>query len=131
MHAVTDFARDTVMPESGSAPLAYSLSSNCKTRDRLQDCSDHGIDRFVFSSTAAVYGEPDAVPVRESAPTRPANPYCSPTMMAEWLLRYTARPHGLRPVIPRYLHVAGADPEGRRGQGTGRASVRERVWQYW
>lgn len=116
--AVIHFAGDTVVPDSVAAPLTYYLSNTCKTRSLLQGCVDHGIARFVFSSTAAVYGEPDAVPVKENAPTRPANPYGSSKLMAEWMLRDAARAHGLHHVILRYFNVAGADPDGRSGQAT-------------
>src|SRR5690606_36264043 len=116
--AVIHFAGDTVVPDSVAAPLTYYLSNTCKTCSLLQGCVDHGIARFVFSSTAAVYGEPDAVPVKENAPTRPANPYGSSKLMAEWMLRDAARAHGLHHVILRYFNVAGADPDGRSGQAT-------------
>src|SRR3546814_436756 len=101
-----------------AAPLTYYLTNTCKTRSLLQSCVDQGITRFVFSSTAAVYGEPDEVPVGEAAPTRPASPYGASKLMVEWMLRDVDRAHGLRHVILRYFNVAGADPLGRTGQVT-------------
>ena len=120
--AVIHFAGDIVVPQSVAAPLTYYLNNTCKTRSLLQACVDHGVDRFVFSSTAAVYGEPDRIPVTETAPTRPANPYGSSKLMVEWMLRDAARAHGLRHVILRYFNVAGADPLGRSGQATPEAT---------
>ena len=116
--AVIHFAGDIVVPESVAAPLSYYLSNTCKTRSLLQACVDHGIEQFVFSSTAAVYGQPEAIPVQESAPTRPANPYGTSKLMVEWMLRDVARAHDLRYVVLRYFNVAGADPLGRTGQAT-------------
>lgn len=120
-HAVTaviHLAGLTVVPESVAAPLSYYLGNTCKSRTLLQSCIDNRIRQLVFSSTAAVYGEPEAVPVAEEAPTRPANPYGSSKLMVEWMLRDAGRAHGLRYVILRYFNVAGADPLGRAGQLT-------------
>jgi UDP-glucose 4-epimerase len=116
--AVIHFAGDIVVPESVRAPLSYYLSNTCKTRSLLQACVDNGISQFVFSSTAAVYGQPDSIPVSETAPTRPANPYGTSKLMVEWMLRDAALAHDLRYVALRYFNVAGADPEGRTGQAT-------------
>ena len=120
-HAVTaviHLAGAVVVPESMTAPLAYYQSNTCKSRSLLQSCVENDVGRFVFSSTAAVYGEPDAVPVSEDAPTRPASPYGASKLMVEWMLRDAARAHGLRHVILRYFNVAGADRLGRAGQAT-------------
>src|SRR3546814_4852972 len=87
------FAGAIVVPESMAAPLTYYLTNTCKTRSLLQSCVDQGITRFVFSSTAAVYGEPDEVPVGEAAPTRPASPYGASKLMVEWMLRDVDRAH--------------------------------------
>jgi len=120
--AVIHFAGDIVVPESVAAPLSYYLNNTCKTRSLLQACIDHGVGRFVFSSTAAVYGEPDSVPVTELAPTRPASPYGTSKLMSEWMLRDAAQAHDLRYVALRYFNVAGADPLGRTGQATPNAT---------
>jgi len=120
--AVVHFAADVVVPESVAAPLSYYLNNTCKTRSLLQACVDHGVSQIVFSSTAAVYGQPDAIPVGEDAPTRPANPYGTSKLMSEWMLRDASVAHGLRHVILRYFNVAGADPQGRTGQATPEAT---------
>lgn len=120
--SVIHFAGDIVVPESVASPLSYYLNNTCKTRSLLQACVDHGIARFVFSSTAAVYGEPDSVPVSEQAPTRPASPYGTSKLMTEWMLRDAAHAYYLRYVALRYFNVAGADPKGRTGQATPNAT---------
>jgi UDP-glucose 4-epimerase len=116
VEAVIHFAGDIVVPESVATPLAYYLNNTCKTRSLLQSCVDHGITQFVFSSTAAVYGQPDSIPVSEAAQTRPANPYGTSKLMMEWMLRDAARAYDLRYFALRYFNVAGADPLGRTGQ---------------
>jgi UDP-glucose 4-epimerase len=111
-----------VVPESVAAPLKYYFGNTCKSRTLLQACVDHAVDRFVFSSTAAVYGQPDAIPVVEDAPTRPASPYGASKLMVEWMLRDAQRAHELRYVVLRYFNVAGADRLGRTGQATAGAT---------
>ncbi len=81
-----------------------------------------GVRRFVFSSTAAVYGMPKAVPIAEDAPTVPINPYGASKLMTEWILRDTAAARDFTYVALRYFNVAGADPEGRSGQATASAT---------
>jgi UDP-glucose 4-epimerase len=81
-----------------------------------------GIKNFIFSSTAAVYGNPDDNPVREDAALRPMSPYGSSKLMTETMLADTARAHDFRYVALRYFNVAGADPQGRTGQSTPRAT---------
>lgn len=120
--AVVHFAGDIVVPESVAVPLTYYQNNTCKTRNLLQACVDAGVSCFVFSSTAAVYGEPEKVPVDETAPTRPANPYGTSKLMIEWMLRDAAMAHELRYVALRYFNVAGADPLGRTGQATPQAT---------
>ncbi len=120
--AVIHFAGDIVVPESVAAPLTYYHNNTCKTRLLLQSCVDHGIKRFVFSSTAAVYGQPSEIPVNEDAPTRPASPYGTSKLMVEWMLRDVAVAHDLRYVALRYFNVAGSDPQGRSGQATPNAT---------
>jgi UDP-glucose 4-epimerase len=77
-----------------------------------------GVEHFILSSTAAVYGEPDRVPIPEDAPTRPMSPYGASKLMTETMLRDAARAHGLRYMILRYFNVAGADQQLRTGQST-------------
>lgn len=115
---VVHFAASVVVPESVADPLAYYLNNTCKTRRLLQTCVESGVNRFVFSSTAAVYGQPGISPVSEATPTVPINPYGTSKLMVEWMLRDAGLAHGLRHVVLRYFNVAGADPQGRTGQAT-------------
>ncbi len=116
--AVMHFAGAIVVPESVANPLKYYLENTCKTRDLIQVCVEQNVPRFVFSSTAAVYGEVAGGPIPESTPTAPASPYGSSKLMTEWILRDTAAAHDLRYGVLRYFNVAGADPQGRSGQST-------------
>ncbi len=81
-----------------------------------------GVKRFVFSSTAAVYGNPDTNPVDEDARLKPESPYGTSKLMSEWILRDAAAAHGLSALVLRYFNVAGADPAGRAGQSTPNAT---------
>jgi UDP-glucose 4-epimerase len=88
------------------------------TRSLLNAAVKGNVNRFIFSSTAAVYGNPDQVPVPEYAPTRPLSPYGSSKLMTELMLHDVAAAHGLNYVALRYFNVAGADPKGRVGLAT-------------
>ncbi len=114
--AVMHFAGSIVVPESVADPLKYYRNNTAASRNLIEACVGTGIESFIFSSTAAVYGEPDRVPVSEDAPTRPASPYGASKLMTEWMLRDTAAATPLRYTALRYFNVAGADPEGRSGQ---------------
>ncbi len=113
---VIHFAGSIIVPESVSDPLKYYRNNTCASRSLIETCVRCGISEFVFSSTAAVYGEPALVPVPESAPLNPTNPYGSSKLMVEWMLRDAAAAHGLRYAALRYFNVAGADPLYRAGQ---------------
>ena len=119
---VLHFAAATVVPDSVSDPLHYYANNTSSSRSLLEACQAHGIEHFIFSSTAAVYGETDAPTVDEAAPTEPANPYGRSKLMTEWMLHDLARASDLRYVVLRYFNVAGADPDGRTGQSTPRAT---------
>jgi len=117
-HAVTTvlhFAAHTIVPESVADPLKYYRNNTCATRALLQCCSEAGVEHFVFSSTAAVYGIPDGGFASEESPTRPINPYGASKLMSEWMLRDLAAATGLRHVTLRYFNVAGSDPGGSMG----------------
>lgn len=114
--AVLHFAASTVVPESVAHPLDYYANNTRNTLNLLRCCQAFGVDKFVFSSTAAVYGEPQENPVWESAATMPINPYGRSKLMSEWMIRDYGAASGLRYVILRYFNVAGADPAGRIGQ---------------
>lgn len=120
--AVIHFAGSIIVPESVAKPLDYYLNNTAATAHLLRACVAGGVSCFIFSSTAAVYGEPDVVPTPEDAPLEPTSPYGSSKMMTELMLRDVHRAHGLRYGILRYFNVAGADPRGRTGQRTAEAT---------
>jgi UDP-glucose 4-epimerase len=99
-------------------PLKYYGNNTCNTRTLLQCCTDAGVDHFIFSSTAAVYGIPKTSHASEDMSLAPINPYGTSKLMSEWMLRDLAAVNKLRYVILRYFNVAGADPEARIGQST-------------
>jgi len=122
IRTVLHFAAHIVVPESVSDPLKYYRNNTCNTRNLLECCARTGVEQFIFSSTAAVYGIPENTHLSESMPTAPINPYGSSKLMSEWMLRDLAAAHGLRYVILRYFNVAGADPAGQLGQSTPEAT---------
>lgn len=113
--AVIHFAGSVVVPESLSDPLKYYRNNTCTSRQLIENCLARGIEQILFSSTAAVYGEPDVCPVPETASTLPTTPYGASKLMVEAILRDTARASDLRYGALRYFNVAGADPQGRAG----------------
>src|SRR5215208_3183152 len=120
--AIAHFAAKIVVPESVADPLGYYLNNTVKSRALIESAVKGGVKQFIFSSTAAVYGEPTVVPVPEDLPLKPINPYGRSKLMTEWMLQDAARAHDLRYVALRYFNVAGADPRGRSGQSTPNAT---------
>ncbi|TCZ64950.1 UDP-glucose 4-epimerase GalE [Roseicella aquatilis] len=120
--AVVHLAASLVVPESVARPLGYWRNNVANTLALAEACVAEGVTRLVFSSTAAVYGIPDRLPVDEDTPCRPINPYGASKHAAEGLLRDAAAAHGLAVVALRYFNVAGADPAGRAGQRTAGAT---------
>jgi UDP-glucose 4-epimerase len=120
--AVLHFAGSIVVPESIADPLKYYLNNTCKSRALIEECVHAAVPHLIFSSTAAVYGNPATSPVDETAPTQPINPYGVSKLCTEWMLRDTAAVTPLRYVALRYFNVAGADPHGRTGQATPKAT---------
>lgn len=116
--AVVHFAGSTVVPESVSNPLKYYSNNTGATRSLLDACVRAGIEQFIFSSTAAVYGATETPLVDEGAPKEPANPYGRSKLMSEQMLADLAAATSLRYVALRYFNVAGADPLQRTGQST-------------
>jgi UDP-glucose 4-epimerase len=116
--AILHFAGSIVVPDSIRDPLGYYLNNTVKTRAVLAAAVTTGVGRFVFSSTAAVYGTPSVCPVNEDAPTIPLNPYGASKLMSERMLADTAAAHDFRYIALRYFNVAGADPAGRTGLST-------------
>jgi UDP-glucose 4-epimerase len=116
--AVIHFAASIVVPDSVRDPLSYYRNNTVNSRALIETAIKGGVRAFIFSSTAAVYGNPERVPVREDDPTVPMSPYGSSKLMTEIMLRDAGIAHGLKHVILRYFNVAGADPLGRTGQST-------------
>jgi len=116
--AVLHFAGSTSVPESVAAPLMYYENNTAKSRNLVETCVACGIRRFVFSSTAAVYGFPDSEQVTLETPTEPVNPYGMSKLMTEIMLRDVSGVAPLSYASLRYFNVAGADPDGRIGQST-------------
>src|SRR5436305_463000 len=116
--AVIHFAASIVVPDSVRDPLSYYRNNTVNSRALIETAVKGGVRHFIFSSSAAVYGNPERVPVREDDATVPTSPYGSSKLMTEIMLRDTGSAHGLRHVILRYFNVAGADPLGRAGQTT-------------
>ena len=114
--AVAHFAAKIVVPDSVSDPLGYYLNNTAKARALIESVVKGGVKHFIFSSTAAVYGEPEQSPVAEDIAKAPINPYGRSKLMVEWMLADACTAHDLRAVVLRYFNVAGADPQGRLGQ---------------
>jgi UDP-glucose 4-epimerase len=114
--AVMHFAASIQVEESVREPLKYYRNNTVNTLNLLEVMKEHGVKNFIFSSTAAVYGMPEKIPVDESAPLNPINPYGSSKVAVEMLLKGLSANGDVRYVSLRYFNVAGADPRGRIGQ---------------
>jgi UDP-glucose 4-epimerase len=111
---VLHFAARSLVAESVEQPRQYYRNNLCGTLNLLDAMADTGVPRLVFSSTAAVYGHPEQVPISETAPTRPTNPYGGSKLAVDQLIGFASAAHGLAAVILRYFNVAGAS--GPRGE---------------
>lgn len=120
--AITHFAAKIVVPESVSDPLGYYHNNTAKARQLIECAVEAGVEHFIFSSTAAVYGDPEHNPVTEDETLKPMSPYGRSKLMVEWMLQDTAKAHPLHYAVLRYFNVAGADPQGRSGQSTPNAT---------
>lgn len=116
IQAIMHFAGSIVVPESVENPLFYYFNNTVATHALISAAVEAGVKHILFSSTAAVYGAPEKVPVSEDDPTEPINPYGSSKLMTEWMLRDAAAAHPLNYGALRYFNVAGADPHRRSGQ---------------
>jgi UDP-glucose 4-epimerase len=119
--AVLHFAASISVPDSLIHPLAYYRNNTANTLNLLQCCQEFGVDKLIFSSTAAVYGQPEVNPINEETLPQPLNPYGSSKLMSERLIRDYAAVSPLKYVILRYFNVAGAEIGGTLGQA-GKAS---------
>ncbi len=122
VRAIIHFAASIVVPDSVADPLAYYRNNTMNTCTLLDTAIEAGVKQVIFSSTAAVYGNPQQIPVREDAPTPPISPYGSSKLMSEIMLHDAAKAYGLRFAVLRYFNVAGADPKQRTGQSTPQAT---------
>lgn len=122
IEAIIHFAGSIIVPESVSNPLKYYHNNTANSRNLIEAAVQTGVDKFIFSSTAAVYGMPEENPVSETAPLHPMSPYGTSKLMTEFMLADVARAHDFNYVALRYFNVAGADPDGRAGQSTPQAT---------
>ncbi|HEY8698589.1 MAG TPA: UDP-glucose 4-epimerase GalE [Rhizomicrobium sp.] len=120
--AAIHFAGSIVVPESVEQPLAYYANNVSASRNLIEVCVEGGVKHFIFSSTATVYAVDAKQPLREDEPTIPISPYARSKLMIEWMLEDAARAYDFRPMVLRYFNVAGADPKGRTGQSTPKAT---------
>ena len=118
VEAIIHFAGSTIVPESVTDPLGYYGNNTANSRALIEAAVKGGVRHFIFSSTAAVYGNPARVPVAEDDPTVPLSPYGWSKLMTEVMLRDASAAHGLGHVALRYFNVAGADPQMRTGLST-------------
>jgi UDP-glucose 4-epimerase len=118
IEAIIHFAGSVIVPESVTNPLKYYDNNTAKSRTLIAKAVEHGVGNFIFSSTAAVYGNVGDEPVAEIAPKVPESPYGWSKLMVEQILADTAAAHDFRYTALRYFNVAGADPKGRTGQST-------------
>jgi len=118
VESIIHFAGSVVVPDSVRDPLGYYRNNTMTTQSLLKAAVKARVNRFIFSSTAAVYGNPEQVPVPEQALTRPLSPYGSSKLMTEIMLHDVAAAHGMSYVVLRYFNVAGADPQARMGLST-------------
>src|SRR4051812_6927415 len=120
--AIMHFAGSIVVPESVEKPLFYYGNNTVATHSLISAALEAGMKHILFSSTAAVYGAPEKVPVAEDDPKEPINPYGASKLMSEWMLRDASAALAFNYGALRYFNVAGADPQGRSGQ-QGRGST--------
>jgi UDP-glucose 4-epimerase len=114
--AIMHFAGSIVVPESVEQPLKYYANNTLATHSLISAAVDAGVKHVLFSSTAAVYGAPERVPIMEDDPKLPINPYGASKLMTERMLQDASAAYPFNYGALRYFNVAGADPEGRTGQ---------------
>ena len=116
IEGVIHFAASSQVGESMADPLKYYDNNLCGTAVLLRSMIAHGVDKIVFSSTAATYGEPERIPIREGDQTKPTNCYGETKLAMEKMMEWTSRAHGLRYVALRYFNACGAHPSGTIGE---------------
>ncbi len=116
VEGVIHFAASSQVGESMADPLKYYDNNLCGTTALLEVMVAHGVDKIVFSSTAAAYGEPERVPILEDDPTKPTNCYGETKLAMEHMMGWVSRAHGLRYVALRYFNACGAHPGGAIGE---------------
>lgn len=117
--AVVHFAAFSIVPESMSKPLKYFDNNTGGMITLLEAMHDHGIKYIVFSSTAATYGVPEHMPIKETDPQKPINPYGLSKLMMEKMMAWADKAYGIKFVALRYFNVAGAAPDGTIGEDHG------------
>jgi len=120
--AIVHFAGSIVVPDSVADPLGYYKNNVTGSHALIQAAVADGVRNFIFSSTATVYASVSSEPLSEDLPTGPISPYGRSKLITEWMLEDSSRAHDFRYVVLRYFNVAGADPQGRTGQTSPRAT---------
>lgn len=120
--AIVHFAGSIVVPDSVVDPLSYYANNTVVARNLIDAAVNGGVRNFVFSSTATVYAGESPEPLSEILPTGPVSPYGRSKLMTEWMLEDSTRAYDFNFVALRYFNVAGADPKGRSGQSSPRAT---------
>lgn len=116
IEAVIDFAAFSLVGESVEKPLKYYENNLYGAMSLLKKMNDFGVKKIVFSSTAATYGEPDRIPIKEDDKTYPTNPYGETKLAVEKMLKWCDKAYGIKYVALRYFNVAGADVSGKIGE---------------
>ena len=116
IEAVIQFAADSLVGESVENPFKYYNNNMISTLRLLEAMNRYGVKKIVFSSTAATYGEPKNIPILETDPTEPTNPYGETKLSVEKLLKWADNAYGIKYVALRYFNAAGADIEGNIGE---------------
>ncbi|GEN54695.1 UDP-glucose 4-epimerase GalE [Halobacillus faecis] len=114
--SVLHFAADSLVGESVEKPLQYYDNNVGGATSLLKTMAAHDVKRIVFSSTAAVYGEPEKIPIQENDPTEPTNPYGETKLAIERMLKWAEQAYSIQYTVLRYFNVAGADVKGRIGE---------------
>lgn len=116
IEAVIHFAASSLVGESVTEPLKYYRNNVGAAINLLETMNRHGVKKIVFSSTAATYGEPKHIPIRELDPTEPTSPYGETKLAIEHMLKWCDQAYGIKSVSLRYFNAAGAHPNGKIGE---------------